>query len=199
MPAKIRLSRRGKKGHAYYHIVIADQRASRDGKFIEKIGSYDPNTNPATIVLNVDKAHAWLKKGAQPTDTMRAILSYKGVLLKDHLERGVKKGALTEEQASEKFNNWVAEKDGKIAEKKNRLVSSKAKDIEKRLEAESKINEAKANQVAKKRAAAQAKPVAEGEGNEGGEGNEVPAEVNPLETFSKEGTAETPTTEENPS
>jgi small subunit ribosomal protein S16 len=194
MPAKIRLSRHGKKGHAYYHIVVADQRASRDGKFIEKIGSYDPNTNPATIILDVDKAHAWLKNGAQPTDTMRAILSYKGVLLKDHLERGVKKGALTEDQATAKFNDWVAAKESKVAEKKNRLANSKVTDLEKRLAAETKANEAKANAVAKKLAAAQAKPVAEGEGAEG-EATEAPAEANPLETFSSEGTAEAPATE----
>ena len=167
MPAKIRLSRHGKKGHAYYHIVVADQRASRDGKFIEKIGSYDPNTNPATIILDVNKAHTWLKNGAQPTDTMRAILSYKGVLLKDHLERGVKKGALTQIQADTQFNDWTAAKEGKIVEKKNKLNSSSQKDLEKRMEAETKANEAKANVVAKKRAAAMAKPIVEGESNEG--------------------------------
>ncbi len=167
MPAKIRLSRHGKKGQAYYHIVVADQRASRDGKFIEKIGSYNPNTNPATIVLDVEKAHTWLKNGAQPTDTMRAILSYKGVLLKDHLERGVKKGALTQEQADAKFNDWTAVKEGKVAEKRNRLANSKVSDLESRMAAEVKINEAKANLVAKKKAAAMAKPVTEEEAAEG--------------------------------
>ncbi len=194
MPAKIRLSRHGKKGHAYYHIVVADQRASRDGKFIEKIGSYDPNTNPATIVLDVDKAHSWLKKGAQPTDTMRAILSYKGVLLKDHLERGVKKGALTEDQATAKFNDWVATKEGKVAEKKNRLANSKVTDLESRMAAEVKANEAKANVVAKKRAAATAKPVAEAEAEEG---TEAVVEQSPIDAFSNEGAA-AESTEENP-
>src|ERR1035441_9104115 len=152
MPAKIRLSRHGKKGHAYYHIVVADQRASRDGKFIEKIGSYDPNTNPATIILDVEKAHSWIKKGAQATDTMRAILSYKGVLLKDHLERGVKKGALSEDQATAKFNDWVATKESKVAEKRSRVANSKITDIEKRLAEEVKVNEAKSNALAKKMA-----------------------------------------------
>jgi small subunit ribosomal protein S16 len=194
MPAKIRLSRHGKKGHAYYHIVVADQRASRDGKFIEKIGSYDPNTNPATIILDVEKAHSWIKKGAQATDTMRAILSYKGVLLKDHLERGVKKGALSEDQATAKFNDWVAAKESKVAEKRSRVASSKVTDLEKRLVAEVKVNEAKANALAKKMAVAQAKPVAEGEVAEG-ETTETPAEINPLEAFSKEGSAEAPVTE----
>lgn len=160
MPAKIRLTRHGKKGSAFYHIVIADQRASRDGKFIEKIGSYDPNTNPASIELDMDKALSWLQKGAQPTETMRAILSYKGILLKNHLEKGVKKGALTQEKADEKFNEWTSVKEGKINEKRNRLSTSSVKDIEERLAAETKIREAKADEVAKKRAAAQAKTVA---------------------------------------
>ena len=110
MPAKIRLQRHGKKGYAFFHIVIADGRAPRNGKFIEKIGTYNPNTNPATIELNSEKALDWLKNGAQPTETTRAILSYKGVMMKLHLEKGVAKGALTAEQAEEKFNKWESEK-----------------------------------------------------------------------------------------
>jgi|ERR1035437_2447647 small subunit ribosomal protein S16 len=160
MPAKIRLTRHGKKGHAFYHIVIADQRASRDGKFIEKIGSYNPNTNPASIELDMEKALSWLQKGAQPTETMRAILSYKGILLKNHLDKGVKKGALTQEKADEKFNEWTSVKEGKINEKRNSLSTSSVKDIEDRLAAETKIREAKADEVAKKRAAAHAKTIA---------------------------------------
>ncbi|MEI6815686.1 MAG: 30S ribosomal protein S16 [Bacteroidota bacterium] len=160
MPAKIRLSRHGKKGQAYYHIVVADSRAARDGKFIEKIGVYNPNTNPATIELDTDKAYSWLQKGAQPTDTMRAILSYKGIIYKNHLDKGVKKGALTQEQADEKFNAWLANKTEKINEKKNSLKSSSDKDLAKRFEDEVKVNEAKSNEVAKKRAAAEAKTVA---------------------------------------
>lgn len=160
MSVKIRLSRYGKKRYAYYHIVIADSRAPRDGKFIERIGSYNPNTNPATIDLNFDKALDWLQKGAQPTDTCRAILSYKGVMLKKHLQIGVTKGAITQEQADAKFNAWVAEKDAKIKSKIDSLSIS-ARDVnKKRAEAESKVREARAEAIAKKnaeRAAAEAK------------------------------------------
>ena len=107
MPVKIRLARRGKKGYPFYHIVVADSRAPRDGKFIENIGSYNPNTNPATINLDFEKALDWLQKGAQPTDTCRAILSYKGVLMKKHLLGGVSKGAFTQEVAEAKFAQWL--------------------------------------------------------------------------------------------
>ena len=107
MAVKIRLARHGKKGFAFYHIVAADSRAPRDGKFIEKLGTYNPNTNPATIDLNFEKALGWLQKGAQPTDTCRAILSYKGVLYKKHLLGGVAKGAFTEAEAEARFNKWL--------------------------------------------------------------------------------------------
>ena len=117
MPAKIRLQRHGKKGKPFYHIVIADGRAPRDGRFIEKIGTYNPITNPADIVLDIEKAIEWLNNGAQPTDTVRTILSYKGVLYKNHLLKGVKKGAMTEEQAEAKFQAWLNEKEAKIANK----------------------------------------------------------------------------------
>ena len=147
MPAKIRLARHGKKHHAYYHIVVADSRAPRDGKFIEILGNYDPNTNPATINLDSDKALAWLNKGAQPTDTCRAILSYKGVLYKNHLQRGVTKGLLTQEQADEKLNAWSESKAGKIEEKKNRLRQETTKEKVVRLEAETKKKEAIAEAV----------------------------------------------------
>jgi small subunit ribosomal protein S16 len=133
MPVKIRLTRHGKKHNAYYHIVVADGRAPRDGKFIEVIGNYNPNTNPATIELNNEKALSWLNKGAQPTDTMRAILSYKGVLYKKHLQEGVTKNALTQEQAEEKYQQWTDSKQNKIDEKKNRLAGASAKDLEARL------------------------------------------------------------------
>ena len=113
MPVKIRLQRHGKKGKPFYWVVAADVRAKRDGKFLEKLGTYNPNTNPATISLDVDGSVKWLQNGAQPTDTARAILSYKGVLLKHHLLGGVRKGALTEEQAEEKFNAWLEEKEQK--------------------------------------------------------------------------------------
>ena len=118
MSVKIRLARHGKKNYAFFHIVAADSRAPRDGRFIDLIGTYNPNTNPATIVLDNEKALNWLNNGAQPTETCRRILSYKGVLLKKHLLEGVKKGALTLEQAEAKYNAWVAEKEAKVSQKK---------------------------------------------------------------------------------
>ena len=125
MATKIRLQRHGKKGKPFYHIIVADARAPRDGRFIERLGSYNPNTNPATIDINFDKTLDWVNNGAQPTDTCRAILSYKGVLYKKHLQGGVQKGALTEEQAEAKFQAWLDQKEGKITGKKTGLVSAK--------------------------------------------------------------------------
>ncbi len=155
MAVKIRLARHGKKGYAFYHIVAADSRAPRDGKFIEKLGTYNPNTNPATIDLNFEKALGWLLKGAQPTDTCRAILSYKGVLYKKHLLGGVAKGAFTETEAEARFNKWVEAKNGKIEAKTNKLASD-AKSAEKaRLTAEAKIKEDRAKAIAEKKAAAE--------------------------------------------
>jgi len=170
MPVKIRLTRRGRKRTPYYHIVIADSRAPRDGRFIESIGTYNPITNPATIELNFDSALDWLNKGAQPTDTCRAILSYKGVMMKKHLLEGVKKGALTEEQAEAKFQTWMKEKENKIQTKLETLKKGKDSDLKQRLDAEGKVREAKAESVAKKiaqKAAAEAKAnVAQEEGAE---------------------------------
>ena len=154
MSVKIRLARHGKKGYAFYHIVVADGRAPRDGKFIEKIGTYNPNTNPATIDLNFDKALDWLQKGAQPTDTCRAILSYKGVLYKKHLLGGVAKGAFDETAAEAKFAKWMGEKEGRIAAKTNKIAGDKAAAAKTRLAEEAKVNEAKAKAVEAKRAAA---------------------------------------------
>ncbi len=128
MPAKIRLQRHGKKQRAFYHIVIADERAPRDGRFIEKIGTYNPNTNPATIDLNFESALSWFKTGAQPTDTVRAILSYEGVLYKNHLDVGVKKGAFSQEEAEKRFDAWKKQKLEKIQKKIDTVES----DIEKR-------------------------------------------------------------------
>ncbi|MBN2750407.1 MAG: 30S ribosomal protein S16, partial [Bacteroidales bacterium] len=122
MPVKIRLSRHGRKRAPFYHIIVADSRAPRDGKYIERIGSYNPVSNPAIIDLDFDKALDWLQKGAQPTDTTRAILSYRGVFMKKHLLEGVKKGALTAEQAEAKFEAWVKEKESKIEAKKQSLA-----------------------------------------------------------------------------
>ena len=143
MPVRIRLQRHGKKGKPFYWIVAADSRSKRDGRFLEKLGTYNPNTNPAQIELNIDNAVQWLEKGAQPTDTTRTILSHEGVLLKKHLAGGVKKGALTEEQAEEKFQAWVAEKQAKIDAKKSDLQKAKEAQEAKALAAEKAANEAR--------------------------------------------------------
>jgi small subunit ribosomal protein S16 len=165
MSVKIRLQRHGKKGKPFFHIVAADARSPRDGKFIERIGSYNPNTNPATIVLDTDKAVTWLNNGAQPTDTARAILSYKGVLYKTHLDKGVKKGALTQEQADEKFNAWLDSKDAKIQAKRDGLSSVKEQALAEQLKAERVVNEARiaARAAADAAAHAEANPVVEEE------------------------------------
>jgi small subunit ribosomal protein S16 len=141
MPVKIRLQRHGKKGKPFYWVVAADSRSKRDGKFLEKLGTYNPNTNPATIDLNLDSAVQWLHNGAQPTDTARAILSYKGALLKHHLDGGVRKGALTQEQADEKLAKWLDEKSGKVDAKKEGLSKADADARAKALAAEKKVNE----------------------------------------------------------
>lgn len=177
MSVKIRLARHGKKGYAFYHIVVADSRAPRDGKFIEKIGTYNPNTNPATIDLNFDKALDWLQKGAQPTDTCRAILSYKGVLYKKHLLGGVAKGAFDEAAAEAKFAKWMGEKEGRIAAKTNKIAGDKAAAAKARLAEEAKVNEAKAKAVeAKRAAAAEAAAAAAAEAAEEAAETEAPAE-----------------------
>jgi small subunit ribosomal protein S16 len=147
MPTKIRLSRHGKKGHAFYQIVVADGRAPRDGKYIEKIGSYDPNTNPATILLDTEKALAWIQKGAQPTDTVRTILSYKGVMYKNHLAKGVVKGALTAENAEKKFESWITQKEGKTTESRNKLTNKQDEEAKARFAAETKAKETKAKAI----------------------------------------------------
>ena len=150
MPVKIRLQRHGKKGQAFFHLVVADGRAPRDGKFIEKIGTYNPTTNPATIDLEFDKAINWLQKGAQPTNTCRAILSYKGVIYKNHLLNGVKKGAMTAEQVDAKFEKWLGEKSSKIEGKKSSLATAKTDYYKKKMEDEVKAKENKAAKIAAK-------------------------------------------------
>jgi small subunit ribosomal protein S16 len=152
MATKIRLQRFGKKGKPFFHVVVADSRSPRDGKFIERLGSYNPNTNPATIDLNFDKTLDWVNKGAEPTDTCRAILSYKGVLYKKHLEGGVKKGALTQEQADAKFAEWLGAKDGRIEGKKDSLTKSKEEVKKAALAAEAKKNADRAAALAIKNA-----------------------------------------------
>jgi len=143
MPVKIRLQRHGKKGKPYYWIVAADARSKRDGKYLEKLGAYNPNTNPATIELDVDGAVTWLQNGAQPTDTARAILSYKGVMLKKHLAGGVKKGAFTEEEAEKKFAAWLEDKTSLVDSKKDGLAKAEADAKAKALEAEKAVNDAR--------------------------------------------------------
>jgi small subunit ribosomal protein S16 len=162
MPVKIRLQRHGKKGKPFYWVVAADARATRDGKFLEKLGIYNPNTNPATIELDVDSSVKWLQNGAQPTDTAKAILSYRGVLLKHHLLGGVRKGALTEEQAEEKFNTWISEKEQAIADKVGGLDKVKADAKAAALKAEKEVNAKRAADAA----AAALPEVAEGENAE---------------------------------
>lgn len=164
MATKIRLQRRGRKGYPFYHIVIADSRAPRDGKFIEKVGSYNPNTNPATITINFDRALYWLQVGAQPTDTTRNILSEEGVLLKKHLLGGVAKGAFTEADAEKKFEAWKAEKEKGTQAVINKNETKAKADAKARLDAEKAANKAKAEAVAQKKAeenAAQAQAEAE--------------------------------------
>lgn len=156
MPVKIRLQRHGKKGYAFFHIVVADGRAPRDGKFIEKLGTYNPNTNPATIELDYSKALNWLKNGAQPSDTARAILSYKGVMMKLHLDKGVNKGAHTQEEADAKFAKWMDEKSGRIEGKVSKLAESRADYHKRRMEEETAKNAARAAAIAAKNS-----PVAE--------------------------------------
>ena len=152
MATKIRLQRHGRKGYTYYPIVVADSRAPRDGKFIERIGSYNPNTNPATISLDFDRALYWVEVGALPTDTVRSILSKEGVMLMKHLRGGVKKGAFTEEEAQKRFDAWKADRT-KVADAFQAKKDAKAaEDAKARLEAEMAQNKAKGEAVAKKKA-----------------------------------------------
>ena len=144
MPVKIRLQRHGKKGKPFYWIVAADARAKRDGRYLEKIGTYNPNTNPATVDLNIDSAVKWLEKGAQPTDTARTLLSYRGALLKHHLQGGVRKGALSQEDADKKLEAWLQQKDALIQAKIDGLSSDKAKAKAEKLAAEKAVNEKRA-------------------------------------------------------
>ena len=177
MATKIRLQRGGRKGYAFYSIVIADARAPRDGRFTEKIGSYNPNTNPATVDLNFDRALYWVEVGAQPTDTVRNILSREGVYLMKHLKGGVKKGAFDEAAAQRKFDAWKADKQKglqKVAEAEKKAKNDAAK---KALEAEKQVNEAIAKKVAEKKAAAVAEAAAAEAPAEAPAAEEAPAEA----------------------
>ena len=193
MPTKIRLQRHGKKRYAYYHVVVADARAPRDGKFIEKLGTYNPNDNPATIDINFDRSLYWVKVGAQPTDTVRALLSYKGVLHKDHLDRGVVKGALTQEQADQKFEAWMKEKEGKVDGKKDGLAKAADTANKARLAAETEVKNKKAAALLAKESELAA--AAEAEAAEKAAA-EAPAEAPAEEAAPEASTEETPATEE---
>jgi small subunit ribosomal protein S16 len=183
MAVKIRLARKGRKKLAFYHIVVADSRSPRDGRYIEKIGSYNPVTNPATIELDFDKALGWLQNGALPTDTCRAILSYKGVMLKKHLLEGVKKGAFDEAEATKRYEAWISQNEAKIEAKKSGLEKSKDDILGSRLAEEKRINDARTARIAKRKADADAKLVrdvkaaADGEEAEAPEAEENAADV----------------------
>ena len=178
MPVRIRLQREGKKNQPFYHIVVADGRAPRDGRFIEKLGTYNPLTNPATIVLDVERSVQWLDNGAQPSPTCRRILSYKGALLRRHLQIGVKKGAISQEIADGRFNEWLQAKEAKINQAKSD-VEAKARDTKKqRAESERKHNEAvAANVEAKRKAAAEAEAAKRAEAEAAAQAAEAPAEA----------------------
>ena len=194
MATKIRLQRGGRKSRPIYSIVVADARAKRDGRFIEKLGTYNPNTNPATVDLNFDSALSWVMKGAQPTDTARAILSYRGVMMKKHLLEGVRKGALTEEQAEAKYEAWLSDKESKIGANAKAIADKKAADKSARLAAESEVNKARAAAIAAALAPAEEAPAEEAETEAAAEEaatEEAPAEEAPVaEAATEEAPAE---------
>jgi small subunit ribosomal protein S16 len=176
MPVKIRLQRHGHKGYAFYHIVIADSRTPRDGRFIERIGSYNPNTDPSSVDLKFDRALYWLQVGAQPTDTVRNILSREGVLLKKHLLEGVKKGAFDEAEAERRFEAWKSSKEAKLNKTKEQLTAEREAAEKARLSAEIEANKARAAELAKKKAAEEAKNKADETPSEGTDDQTPPTE-----------------------
>jgi small subunit ribosomal protein S16 len=187
MPVKIRLQRHGKKGKPFYWVVAADARAKRDGRYLEKIGTYNPNANPATVNIDVDSAVKWLENGAQPTDTARTLLSYRGVMLKHHLNGGVAKGAHTQEEADAKFEAWVTEKEAKIQAKVEGLTKAEADERAKALAAEKEVNEkriADAKAIEEEAIAAEAAAKAEAEAEAAAE--EAPAEDAPAAEATEE-------------
>lgn len=204
MAVKLRLTRYGRKKRPFYQIVVADERAPRDGRFIAKLGIYNPVTNPATIDIDVDGAVSWLQKGAIPTDTVRAILSYKGVLYKNHLLNGVKKGAFAEEEVETRFAAWLDEKENLIQNKRDKLADAKTQKMQEDLDRESKRRQAKAAAILSKTSELSAE-VQSAEDTEVVEGEEMPAAettetVEATETTAEETTAteETPAAEETP-
>jgi len=195
MATKIRLQRGGRKSRPIYSIVVADARAKRDGRFIEKLGTYNPNTNPATIDLNFDSALSWVMKGAQPTDTARAILSYRGVMMKKHLLEGVRKGALTEEQAEAKYEAWLSDKESKIGANVKAIAEKKAADKTARLAAESEVNKARATAIAAALAPAPVEEAPAEEAETEAAAEEAPAEEAATEAAAEEAPAEEAETE----
>ena len=195
MPVKIRLQRHGKKGKPFYWIVAADARSKRDGRYLEKLGTYNPNTNPATVEINIDPAVTWLEKGAQPTDTARTLLSYKGVMMKYQLNGGVKKGALTQEEADKKFAAWLEEKLAKIQAKKDGLSKSESEANAKRLAEEKAVSDKRIADAeaarAEAEAAAAAEQAAEETTPEEGEAETAPEEAAVEETPKAEVAEET--------
>jgi small subunit ribosomal protein S16 len=184
MAVKIRLARRGRKKLAIYDVVVADARAPRDGRFIEKLGIYNPSTTPASIDIREDKALDWLMKGAKPTDTVRAILSYRGIMLKKHLQIGVNKGAITQEEADKRFNDWIDSKEAQVSGQKESLMKKREEERSARLEAEKKVSEARAKELAANQA-----PAEEEAQTEEAQTEEAPAAT-------EETKAEAPATEE---
>jgi small subunit ribosomal protein S16 len=175
MAVRIRLSKRGRRKLALYDIVVSDSRSPRDGKFIQKLGTYNPNTNPATVVLNDELTFEWVMKGALPTDTARTIISERGVMLKKHLQIGVEKGAITQEAADQKFADWTNQKEAAKSNSANALLGKKDADKKSRLAAEIKVKEAKAEQVRAKKIVAE-NPVAAADLAEAGDATEAAAE-----------------------
>lgn len=191
MPVKIRLQRHGKKGKPFYWIVAADARSKRDGRYLEKLGTYNPNTNPATVEVKLDNAVNWLEKGAQPTDTARTLLSYRGVMLKHHLNGGIRKGALSQEEADKKFAAWLEEKEAKIQAKKDGLSQSESELKAKRLADEKAVSDKRLADAA----AAEAEAAAEDAAAESTEAEEATTEVAEAPAEQTEAPAEEATTE----
>ncbi|MDC1056797.1 30S ribosomal protein S16 [Flavobacteriaceae bacterium] len=196
MPVKIRLQRHGKKGKPFYWVVAADARAKRDGRYLEKLGTYNPNSNPATVDLNIDHTVSWLEKGAQPTDTARTLLSYKGVMLKHHLNGGVRKGALTQEQADTKFAAWLEEKETKIQAKKDGLTQAESDARAKRLADEKAVSDKRLADAAAAEAEVEAAEAAEAEATEATEAVEEAAAEETTEAVAEEAPAAEATEEE---
>ncbi|MBN1117460.1 MAG: 30S ribosomal protein S16 [Bacteroidales bacterium] len=189
MPVKIRLARHGRKARPIYHIVVADSRAPRDGKYIEKVGLYNPNTNPATIDLDFEKSLDWLQKGAQPTDTCRSLLSKKGVMMKKHLLDGARKGAFSEEEAEKRFDAWQKDKETKARKAVEKIEKDKESSLKEQMEREAKVNEERAAAIAKKKTdAEEAKKAEESE-------DAAAEEATTVETVAEETTSEEPTAE----